>query len=300
MNPFDLAGPQFLVLFFIGGITTLLVAIGVKQFLIAGTAPKRGLDQFRPEELAYLAGGVERAVEAAVAALNHRGAITIDSAGLKPVDSAPQLSADGVYRGIVDESELTELERFALGEIRQGEKSIRNLVDRARSFEPALSESLVADGLLVADRSGSQLKAMVVPALWSAMGVIKIMVGLSRGKPVGFLVMLVIALLVIAFSVTKAPRRTTEGNRIVRDAKRRYAALETTASTAPVQLSGQDMSFAYAMFGTAVVAPALLPLMPSYQRSLIAPQGASDGSGGGSSCSSSCGGGCGGGCGGCS
>jgi uncharacterized membrane protein YgcG len=175
---------------------------------------------------------------------------------------------------------------------------IDELVDGARSFEPALREPLVADGLLVADAKALQLKAMLPALIWCGVGAIKMMVGVSRGKPVGFLVVLAIVLFVTALAATKAPRRTKAGDDLVEQTKLRYAALETTAATAPLQLSGQDMTLAYAMFGAAILAPALVSSMPSYQRSLA--ESMSVASSGGSSCGSSCGGGCGGGCGGCS
>jgi uncharacterized protein (TIGR04222 family) len=116
MNPFDLPGPQFLGLFVVGGFVALLVAVGTKHFLASiGKPPADVRERLRPEQLAYLVGGLERAVEAAVAALHHRGAVIINNGVVEPVDREPQLSPDGVYRGIVDDHELSDLERFVLG-----------------------------------------------------------------------------------------------------------------------------------------------------------------------------------------
>lgn len=304
MNPFDLPGPQFLGLFIGGGFVALFIAIVVK-YLLAGPAPSRveGLGRLRSDQLAYLVGGLEHAVETAVAGLNHSGALVIADGAVKAVDREPQLSADGVYRGIVDHGDLPDLERFVLDDVRaSGETTVAALLERAKAFEPALRDALVADGLLVADPDALRLKAMLPALIWCAFGAIKVLVGVSRDKPVGFLVVLVIALFAVAYAATKAPRRTRRGDEVVDDAKVQYAALETTASSAPLQLSGHDMSLAYAMFGTVVLAPALATFMPSYQRSLLASTsgGSSCGSTCGSSCGSSCGGGCGGGCGGCS
>ncbi len=299
MNPFDLPGPQFLGLFIGGGFVALFVAIAVK-YLLAGPATARveHLGRPRSDQLAYLVGGLERAVETAVAGLNHHGAVVITDGVVKAVNREPQLSADGVYRGIVDHGDLSDLERFVLDDVRRGETTVAALLERAEAFEPALREQLIADGMLVADPKALQLKAMLPAVLWCAVGLIKVNVGASRGKPVGFLVVLVLALFAAAYAVTRTSRRTRRGDHVVADAKARYAALETTASSAPLQLSGRDMSLAYAVFGTLILAPALAAFMPSYQRALI---GSTSGvSGCGSSCGSSCGGGCGGGCGGCS
>jgi uncharacterized protein (TIGR04222 family) len=293
MNPFDVPGPQFLGLFIAGGFVALLVAVVIKHF--AARPGRRPRDEpLQPEQLAYLVGGLEHAIEATVAGLSQRGALVIDDGTLKAVYLEPQLTADGVYRGRTD-TELSELESFVLHEVRRGNKTISALVARASSFEHALRDPLLADGLLVADPEMVQRWAMLPPVLWCAVGTTKIMVGLSRHRPVGFLVVLVIALVMWARSVAKAPRRTTRGDAVVDDAKRRYAALEVTAGSAPVQLSARDMSLAYAMFGAAILAPTLAALMPSYQRSLLVGTTSSWIS----SCGSSCGGGCGGGCGGC-
>lgn len=300
MNPFDLPGPQFLALFICGGFVSLLVARLVRYLVADPPRPSADvLGQLHADQLAYLVGGLERAVETAIAALHHRGALVIADGAVKAIDREPQLSADGVYRGIVDHGDLSSLERFVLDDVvGGGETHIGAILERAKAIEPSLRDPLVANGLLVADAKALQLKAILPAVVWCLFGVIKVLVGISRDKPVGFLVVLVIALFVIAQFVSKAPWRTKLGDELVTLSKARYAALEMTATTAPQQLSGGDMSFAYAMFGAAMLGPALATLMPSYQRALLA--ATSDGGGGGSSCGSSCGGGCGGGCGGCS
>ena len=89
--------------------------------------------------------------------------------------------------------------------------TIAALLERAEDFEPALRDPLIAAGMLVANPKALQLKAMLPAVIWCAFGLIKVNVGASRGKPVGFLVVLVIALFAVAYVATKPSRRTRRG-----------------------------------------------------------------------------------------
>jgi uncharacterized protein (TIGR04222 family) len=128
-------------------------------------------------------------------------------------------------------------------------------------------------------------------------GAAKINVGMSRGKPVAFLVVLTVVAAVTAVAFLNAPqRRSRTGDDVLRMLRDRYAALEATARTRSESVTPNDLALSVGLFGVAV-------LYGTAHASLVramAPQSSGDGSGGGSDGGGGCGGGCGGGgCGGC-
>lgn len=298
MNPFDLPGPTFLALWFGGAGVAWIVTAIVRFAMTSKRWTRPTIDELtsrmHPTEIAYLEGGIERAIESAVTGLHHRGLIEINGSNLAYVER-PVLLPDGTYRGVVAHEELSAVERFVIER-----KTIRvsELVGDADSLDRSLASKLTADHLLVADRVAVRVTAMLPAVAWILFGAAKVFVGIARDRPVSTLLLGMAVFAFIAFSTAKARRRTGKGDALLRRLRRRLRALETTAQRAPQQLSGADMMLAYGVFGSALLgASALAQLMPSYHRQLL---GDSVSTGGcGSSCSS-CGGGCGGGCGGCS
>lgn len=117
---------------------------------------------------------------------------------------------------------------------------------------------------------------------WFALGTVRLVVWLGRGRPVGYLVAEL-----IAFAVALALNFTFRRDRMTKVG---------TEAPAP-----RDLGLAVGLFGTA----ALFVAAPAFAETIALPKQvygsvASDGSGGGDSggSGSSCGGGCGGGCGG--
>jgi hypothetical protein len=135
---------------------------------------------------------------------------------------------------------------------------------------------------------------MASPAL---LGVCKIFVGLSRHRPVGGLVALVIMTIVAALAIALwRSRTTTAGREMVARLSAEFGEKRSLARGTPEAVAGNDWAMMVGLYGASIIAVG--PLSPLYQ---TLPR-ASDGSGG-SGCSAGCGGGgggCGGGgCGGC-
>src|SRR5262245_43907942 len=125
-------------------------------------------------------------------------------------------------------------------------------------------------------------------------GVIKIVIGISLGRPVGFLVVMMIAAMAIAF-FSSFPRLTARGKVTLSDITNLYSGLRTRVNSFIPGSASAELAMFAAVFGVAALAATQF----GYARTLF-PQ-ASISSSCGSSCGSSDGGGgCGGGgCGGC-
>lgn len=133
------------------------------------------------------------------------------------------------------------------------------------------------------------LLTMLVPLL----GVIKIGVGMSRNRPVSFLVLLVIGSLFLFVMVLRRRTSSTRaGDHFLKTSRKAMAALKATSETSSSGLTPGDVALAFALFGPAALTGSNL----SRVRTWYTPPVTSSSS---SSCSSSCGGSsCGGGCGG--
>jgi uncharacterized protein (TIGR04222 family) len=300
MNPLELSGPAFLDFFFVAGLG-VVAATAVLRYLVART-PRRGAPadvagKLHPTEIAFLLADLDRAVEAAIAGLHHRGLIEIGAAGTlrRTGDPDGELASDGVFRGMVRPARRPSVEAFVLARL---PATVRELCDEARRSHLAaeLSEKLEREELLVGGSAAPWLTRL--PAIaWLALGVMKALVGLDRGRPIGGLVVMLVFGGVWLVRHARPPRLTRLGRAVERELKG-AAALQVTAQTAPQQLSDTELSLAYAIFGYAAAPAAVMLVMPSYHAALAS--AASGGGDGGSSCGSSCGSGCGGGCGGCS
>ena len=142
---------------------------------------------------------------------------------------------------------------------------------------------------------------------WFALGTMRLVVWLGRGRPVGYLVAELIAFAVaLALNFTfRRDRMTKVGTEALNDAVKlnRDLAVRMPSPrqrTTPRPPAPRDLGLAVGLFGTA----ALFVAAPAFAETIALPKQvygsvASDGSGGDSGGSgSSCGGGCGGGCGG--
>jgi uncharacterized protein (TIGR04222 family) len=302
MSPLDLNGEQFLRLFIVGGVVVAVVMLVIRG--IVARSPVKGVSadeiavKLHGTELAFLLYGVERAVEAAIAGLHHRGTLVIKDGMVATADGGP-------FRGAFLDSELSTIERYVMNNVAPPQ-TVSGLVAGARHFDYELTDQFRAQGLMMSSRDHARMLIALPGLFWFVFGGVKVLIGLSRDRTVSYLVILLLGLLVGVAFLSKPPRLTSLGDAVTNYARNRTYGLSATAKTAPQQLSGYDMSLAYALYGTDIlVGSALTALMPSYQRALLAATTSSSwsdtsSSSCSSSCGSSCSGGCGGGCGGCS
>ncbi len=276
LNPLDWTAGPFLLLY---SVCAAAVLIGLSLWRNQIDGHGRG---FLPDRLgvlhwAYLAGGAERASAAALVALLEAGAAVPDR-----------------KRGVVQVDRTTpvppEFEPFrAVG---GGETSRAAFQSQFARHWGTLHDDLVRDGLVPGDDAvgGFRLWGGLAVGAMAALGVAKIVVGASRGRPVGYLVLLLLITVAIgAFLLLRRPHRSQEGTSALAEVRRSNA----RAVRAPLPA---ELPLAFALSGPAVLAGReygwFVALKPG---SGDGGSGCGGGDGGGGS---GCGGG--GGCGGCS
>lgn len=288
----DVRGPEFLGLYVVLLGAALALAYVVRRVMRgSGHVPSRRLEM-DSVRTAYLTGGPDGAVDAAIAGLLHKGVLGF-TAGTKSLRvERPYKSANAVRRAVVDMIEA--MGRATVPEVRRAVRPVARDVGRV----------LEEEGLVLAPgRAAAAALAGVVPVLAVlTLGLAKLVVGVSRGRPVGFLFILIAVTGIILWALLKSqPLRTLTGDTYVVGLKARNAALRTSAARSGAALSSDDVAMAMALFGVGVVAHGRLADLKEATRQQQANWASSDSGGSSSSCgSSSCGGGCGGGgCGGC-
>jgi uncharacterized protein (TIGR04222 family) len=285
MNPLELHGPEFLVFYLVIGGVAVLAALAVRHVLRppADDRPEETPD-LPPYEVAYLAGGDQLAATAAIASLVHRNVLEVDGPGRKL----------RIRQSLPPKPRALEREVFLGVRSEQGE-AINQVQARAKPAAATLRARLQEAGLVVSDeaaRTCRLLSALPLVAV-ALLGLMKIGVGTSRGKPVGYLLVLVILTVVgAAYLLFHRPLRSRRGDGVLARIKTANKALAVTARKAQNRLEPDDLVLAVGLFGTTVLASGALARL---QVALTPPSSGGSGCGGGG-----CGGGCGGGgCGGC-
>jgi uncharacterized protein (TIGR04222 family) len=307
MNPFNYTGLQFLVFYGVlmaGGLVLTIVA----RLALRGGGEVRSGVELSPEEWGYLAGGPRRAVSTALVALLQDGLIRIHGDGrLTRISPDHRVGATDLERAVQD---LAASGNYTASLPRK--PVVRRLLDR-------IDERLVHHGLLVPPERRPLMTAVtiMVMGLVAVTGVTKVLVGLSRQKPVGFLLLALVVWAVATLLVLKAtPRRTRGGTELLNRMRAHHRRAAPQYASAHPRRSGDwhvspDLALpvAVAVMGTGALAGTTYA---GHRHHLGCPSGSgSDAwsgwgggdSGGGVSCGgggASCGGGGGGGgCGGC-
>ncbi|GEO01371.1 hypothetical protein NSE01_32030 [Novosphingobium sediminis] len=271
LGPFDLNGPEFLLLY--GELALIALVAG---FLIPRYLRPEGRTGYRPneDELALLAGGRERFAETVAVRLLSAGAASMQSDGMLQI-------RDQTGGGTVAERRV-----IALGSPVRWRDLLLAVTGPAENAEHKLSQR----GLLMDPATLLQMRLLQTApsALLFLFGAAKWGIGTLRDKPVGMLTaLLAVTAVVAALRFAAVDRRTRAGKAALADA--RFAAARLRRAT-----PNDETPLAVALFGTSVLIGLYLS---DFHRMRSA------GSGGDTTSSSGCsggGGGCGGGgCGGC-
>jgi uncharacterized protein (TIGR04222 family) len=224
-----------------------------------------------PYETAYLANGQTRLIQTVISKLTKQDCISVNR-------HEKTVRFDGNINTLSDPMEIA-IAQAATTEIKLSELE-------SLSLEPIklLQEKLASLGLLIAPKA--KIKALIYPSiligLLLLLGITKICVGISRDKPVGFLIMFCILLFSLSFSLFAPVHRSRYGDRIFNHLQAEGKHLKT--------LPYRPESFA--LFGAVVLDNE--PLLALHSLLTVSN---SNGNGSNSSCGG--GGGGGGGCGGC-
>ncbi len=274
---FNLSGPQFMAVYAIAFAVAACSAAVMRWCLKMSAPASPPAIRLDPYEVAHLAGGSERAVNAALASLVSRDLLKIEENRFWRIN-------DGVSVPLhpLEDTVLQAVDPHLGREIDQLHEDLQysgKIANRLRSLGLIVSEERVQLG------QAALFIVLSVPLL----GAIKVLVGLSREKPVGFLVIACIVSAVVAIAVFgERLHRTYRGDCMLDDLKADKSFLLDIDRT---KLAGLDLVLALALFNVHV----LVGGPHEELRSMLARR---EMSGGG--CGSGCGNcdGCGG-CGGC-
>jgi len=291
-NPFDLRGPEFLVLYIVLGT---LVTFGVVAYRRQSepTAAVAGplTDYLR---IAYLRGGAEEALRIAVLALIDRGLITVvEDEKLKA--AYPQVPA-GLQR--TEERLLDSCKDAIAAHEILSDASLKVTVTAECELQ------LIRAGLLPDAELKSRRELSLVLA-WLFMGVVaawKVLVALGRGRTNVWLLIVACAVFMFVLSRLANPFRTLAGESMLADLRTLFSALRDRAASISINTGNNDLPLLAAVFGVHSLPGSSSSIARKLFRKPGSPFGSSSSSGcgsGGSCGSASCGGGCGGGCGGC-
>ncbi|KAB2342959.1 TIGR04222 domain-containing membrane protein [Actinomadura rudentiformis] len=293
-DTWGIAGPVFLWGIFIpAALVLIVIVVLIRRTIAAGQETTREL---HPYEAAYLTGGRTRVIGTALAALRAHGAIESAGGGQVRATETPIPDAAPV------EVAVHEVIRES-GEIR-----IRDIPDDLRVLNEtaSLKASLEREGLALGDGDKTAIRLASL-LLWGllAVGVARLVSGISNSRPVGFLIVAVILLTLVCLGFMVVGSKTRAGRAALKATRDRLGHLHPSANPAWATYGPSGAAFGVALFGTA----ALMSFDPAFAeeaqlRNYLAASGSSGGGGGdgggGGGCGSgsSCGGGCGGGCGG--
>ncbi|WP_375769396.1 TIGR04222 domain-containing membrane protein [Archangium gephyra] len=246
MNPLDWSGEQFLSAY-VPFVVVLLLLAKVWQSSLnqPSDEPLRAELKLDPYHVAALQHR-ESAVRAAVTALVHAGAVRVENgaleavgklpAGVVPFERAVHVAVAGPVRDVaaLNGAVARELDELEVGLRRRG-----------FLMNPE-----------VASRCGTYPKLLFFGAALG-LGVLKLGMGISRGRPVGFLVVLLCIATVMGFWLLGgAPRRTRKGDKALAKLRADNEALRTTAKAdgAWGTMSSGSVAMAVALFGTGLLA----------------------------------------------
>jgi len=275
MNPFDLRGPEFLLFYFCFSLVVIFAIAILRRRAESGPAPK--IDLGDPYLIAYLRGGENEALRVAVISLVASGMVVMDNQIIR--------RADHVTGGMAKHPiEYEVLKKFgAPGEAASVFKD-NHLKSALLPYRDKLElAGLMPDGAV---RSARLMRLALALMALGIVGVIKIQIGLSLERPIGYLALMMIVAMIFALCVS-FPRLTARGKAVLEDLKNLYSGLRTRVNSSNPGGAIMDLAMFAAVFG--IGALAATPF--GYARTLF-PQATSSSSCGssGSSCSSSDGG----------
>jgi uncharacterized protein (TIGR04222 family) len=295
-------GPTFLVLYL--GAAAVITVLGVvhRRRLFAGASDVQ-VDRLGPQSVAYLNAGPRLAVYTALGGLRAADAIgtaddkTLVQTGPMPSGATPLDSAVYNAAGKRIQARTLHADPWVVAAVNQ------------------LRDSLESAGLAVpaGHRRTARTWALVGVAV-VIVGVIRALAGASNNRPIGFLLLSIVAVLVLfGFGLFRIPNQTRAATKALADLRTRHAHLAPASSPAYATYGASGAAMGVALYGSSTlfaIDPAFAAEAEVQRVAALGSTGSSyDAGSGGSSCSSgsscggggggsSCGGGGGGGCGG--
>ncbi|MES2925108.1 MAG: TIGR04222 domain-containing membrane protein [Verrucomicrobiota bacterium] len=217
---FDWNGPEFLSFYLVSLIAAIWWSLrrsrkALEKFNARGDAAT----PTDPYELAYLSGGVARAVQLAVVRLLHKELIR-----WKP----GFLGAHLIRNGDSPVSGLPAIESALLARVRAEGASGIPVKEACQGLDSTLKPvevRLAAKGLrpTAEERSRASKSAILPMHLLGSIGLVKLVIGVSREKPVWFLVGFLVVTAIAAWVIASRTRRLTPaGERVLANQRTRH------------------------------------------------------------------------------
>ncbi len=322
-NLLDWKGPDFLGAYAIIAVSAAFLAWFARVFLYDSPA-ETALDDSKPldhYEVACLAAGPQRTVQAAFAAMVQ--AKTLELAASEAKVMGILRTSREIRRGEPLSSDAPPIEKALYDAALVPAQNLRPLFRAGLPVAKEINSDLQRRGLVnSALPSIWTLAPFLIMATPLFIAVPKLILGMQRGRPVGFLIAAVVVTAVAAFLFLAKPRLTRLGSALFEKLKRDYATTADMVRTSPPQtstaetgslpnpaLSPANVALAIGLFGAGMLAAG--PLSNVYAMLPRHTGGGGCGGGGCSTINGGCGSGCsggsgcggggcgGGGCGGC-
>lgn len=294
-DTWGISGPAFLLMYVLIALAVWIAGTQARRTIAGAPLGRPGVDaEARPYDIAYLNGGPDLAVNAALGAMHRTGAIT-SSRGRVSAAGRVEPGADPLERAI---------------HLATGVPVARTRLQHNRTVRGALDTihaRLVSGGLLMSEDDRRRYRAV---GWWTvglaALGLARLLAGIAAAKPVGHLVVCLLVVSVVAVvQLARAPRRTRSGDRVLATLRAEHHTLAPVMRPDWAVYGAGGAALGVALFGTSALwasDPAFadeLELQRAASGSGASYAGGGDSGGGDSGGGGGCGGGgCGGGCGG--
>lgn len=307
IDPFDLRGLEFLTLYGMVTAMVIVAAVILRRWLREGE-PADDTKPLEPEEIACLGRGAAGVLQSSLAGLVAQGRMEIvETPGKKWGAISVGKATYTLRAAALPETAESEIERTMLGAARRHTGTdAAEILRAAKPVAETIESKLQSRRLLETSDSFGPARwwPIILIGALALFGTIKLVVGVSRDKPIMFLAIWLIALVVVAALFAKKPLRTLRGDRLLKELKSRHEKLKKTKFAHANSISPADLMIVAGLFGIAAVdhpqvqtlKSALQPIAPSDGGLAGLSGGCSGGCAGGGGCG---GGGGGGGCGGC-
>jgi len=248
MNPFELYGPEFLLFYFCFSLAVVIAIVFFRRRAESGHAPR--IDLGDPYLIAYLRGGEDEALRVAVISLVDRGMLVMDGNLIRRADHV----TSGMAKYPIEYEALKKFD--ILGEEASVFEAASVLKDdNLRSALQPYRHKLERAGLMpdANVRHDRRMRLLLALTALGAAGAIKIQIGLSLGKPVAFLVVIMIAAMIIAAAIS-FPRLTARGDATLEDVTNLYAGLRTQVNSISPGSATAELAMFAAVFGVGALA----------------------------------------------